>query len=326
MNLRNPMLIAGAAAVAASAMPCAAQTAANFPAKPIRIIVPFAPAGPNDIIARIVGQKWTELWGHPTVIENRGGAGGTIGVEYGSKAPPDGYTVIMCGMSNMAVAVGLYPKLGYDPHELTALSNVAIVPYALAVNPTVPAKTVKELVAVAKTKKSLLSYGSSGIGAISHLAAELFKSMTGTDIVHVPYKGTAPAVTDVIAGQIDMMLADYAAVVPHAKAGKLRLIAVAGAKRMVAAPELPTIAESGVKGYAVDAWFGLVAPAGVPKDIAAKLSAATINALRSTDVEQRFGDLGYEGIGDTSEQFGATIKSDIDKYTRLIKKIGIKAE
>ncbi len=326
MNLRNPMLIAGAAAVAASAMPCAAQTAANFPAKPIRIIVPFAPAGPNDIIARIVGQKWTELWGHPTVIENRGGAGGTIGVEYGSKAPPDGYTVIMCGMSNMAVAVGLYPKLGYDPHELTALSNVAIVPYALAVNPTVPAKTVKELVAVAKTKKSLLSYGSSGTGAISHLAAELFKSMTGTDIVHVPYKGTAPAVTDVIAGQIDMMLADYAAVVPHAKAGKLRLIAVAGAKRMVAAPELPTIAESGVKGYAVDAWFGLVAPAGVPKDIAAKLSAATINALRSTDVKQRFGDLGYEGIGDTSEQFGATIKSDIDKYTRLIKKIGIKAE
>ena len=326
MNLRNPMLIAGAAAVAASAMPCAAQTAANFPAKPIRIIVPFAPAGPNDIIARIVGQKWTELWGHPTVIENRGGAGGTIGVEYGSKAPPDGYTVIMCGMSNMAVAVGLYPKLGYDPHELTALSNVAIVPYALAVNPTVPAKTVKELVAVAKTKKSLLSYGSSGTGAISHLAAELFKSMTGTDIVHVPYKGTAPAVTDVIAGQIDMMLADYAAVVPHAKAGKLRLIAVAGAKRMVAAPELPTIAESGVKGYAVDAWFGLGAPAGVPKDVAAKLSAATVNALKSPDVRQRLNELGYEIIGDTPEQFGATIKRDIDTYVRLIKKIGIKAE
>ena len=326
MNLRNPMLIASAAAVAASAMPCAAQTAANFPAKPIRIIVPFAPAGPNDIIARIVGQKWTELWGHPTVIENRGGAGGTIGVEYGSKAPPDGYTVIMCGMSNMAVAVGLYPKLGYDPHELTALSNVAIVPYALAVNPTVPAKTVKELVAVAKTKKSLLSYGSSGTGAISHLAAELFKSMTGTDIVHVPYKGTAPAVTDVIAGQIDMMLADYAAVVPHAKAGKLRLIAVAGAKRMIAAPDLPTIAESGVKGYAVDAWFGLVAPAGVPKDVAAKLNAATVNALKSPDLRQRFSELGYEIIGDTPEQFGATIKRDIDTYVRLIKKIGIKAE
>lgn len=326
MNLRNPLLIAGAAAVVAYATPCTAQTAANFPAKPIRIIVPFAPGGPNDIIARIVGQKWNEAWGHPIVIENRGGAGGTIGVEYGSKAAPDGYTVIMCGMSNMAVAVGLYPKLGYDPHELTPLSNVAVVPYVLAVNPTVPAKNVKELVAVAKAKKSLLSYGSSGTGAISHLAAELFKSMTGTDIVHVPYKGTAPAVTDVIAGQIDMMLADYAAVAPHAKVGKLRLLAVAGVKRMAAAPALPTIAESGVKGYAVDAWFGLVAPAGVPKEIAAKLSAATINALRSPDVKQRFGDLGYEGIGDTPEQFGATIKSDIDKYVRLIKKIGIKAE
>ncbi len=150
--------------------------------------------------------------------------------------------------------------------------------------------------------------------------------MTGTDIVHVPYKGTAPAVTDVIAGQIDMMLADYAAVAPHAKAGKLRLLAVAGAKRMVAAPELPTIAESGVNGYAVDAWFGLVAPAGVPKDIAAKLNAATVAALKSTDVRQRFGELGYEAIGDTPEQFAATIKSDIEKYVRLIRKIGIKAE
>lgn len=326
--LRRVFVSAGLAlsALAAGLAPGSAALAAEWPDKPVKLILPYAPGGATDLVGRPWAEKLSQAYGQQFVIENRGGAGGTIGVEYGSKAPPDGYTVIMCGMSNMAVAVGLYPKLGYDPHELTPLSNVAIVPYALAVNPTVPAKTVKELVAVAKTKKSLLSYGSSGTGAISNLAAELFKSMTGTDIVHVPYKGTAPAVTDVIAGQIDMMLADYAAVVPHAKAGKLRLIAVAGAKRMVAAPELPTIAESGVKGYAVDAWFGLVAPAGVPKDIAAKLSAATVSAIRSTDVKQRFGDLGYEGIGDTPEQFGATIKSDIDKYTRLIKKIGIKAE
>lgn len=327
MNPRFRLLSAGAVIVAfGAAVDVAAQTAATFPSKPIRIVVPFAPGGPNDIIARLVGQKWNELWGHPTVIENRGGAGGTIGVEYGSKAAPDGYTVIMGGMSNLAVAVGMYPRLGYDPHELTPLANVAIVPYVLAVNPRVPAKNIRELIAVAKSKKSLLSYGSSGTGAISHLAAELFKSMTGTDIVHVPYKGTAPAVTDVIAGQIDMMLADYAAVAPHAKAGKLRLLAAAGVKRTAAAPELPTIAESGVKGYAVDAWFGLVAPAGVPKDIAAKLNAATVNALKSTDVRQRFGELGYEAIGDMPEQFGATIKSDIDKYVRLIKKIGIKTE
>ncbi len=327
MILREPVLVFGAAVALTGAVSCAvAQTAASFPTKPIRIVVPFAPGGPNDILARIIGQKWSEAWGHPAVIENRGGAGGTIGVEYGSKAPPDGYTAIMGGMSNLAVAVGMYPKLGYDPHELTPITNVAIVPYVLAVNPHVPAHNVRELIAVAKSKKGLLSYGSSGTGAISHLAAELFKSMTGTDIVHVPYKGTAPAVTDVIAGQIDMMLADYAAVSPHAKAGKLRLLAVAGAKRSAAAPAVPTIAESGVKGYAVDAWFGLVAPAGVPRDVVAKLNATTVNALKAPDVKQRFSELGYEAIGDTPGEFGATIKSDIDKYVRLIGKIGIKVE
>jgi tripartite-type tricarboxylate transporter receptor subunit TctC len=327
MLLRFRWLCVGLATLAVGAASnVMAQSAAAFPAKPIRIVVPFAPGGPNDILARIVGQKWNEAWGHPAIIENRGGAGGTIGIEYGSKAPADGYTVMMGGMSNLAVAVGMYPKLGYDPHELTPLTNVAIVPYVLAVNPRVPAKNVRELIAVAKSKQSLLSYGSSGTGAISQLAAELFKSMTATDIVHVPYKGTAPAVTDVIAGQIDMMFADYAAVAPHAKTGKLRMLAVAGGKRSASVPELPTIGESGVKGYAVDAWFGLVAPAGVPRDIAAKINAVTVNALKSADVKQRFSDLGYEPIADTPEQFGATIKSDIDKYVRLINRIGIKAE
>jgi tripartite-type tricarboxylate transporter receptor subunit TctC len=232
----------------------------------------------------------------------------------------------MGGASTLAVAVGLYPRLAYDPHELTPLVNLAFVPYALAVNPRVPAKNVRELVAVAKAKKSLLSYGSSGTGAISHLAAELFKSMTVTDIVHVPYKGTAPAVTDMIAGQIDMMLADYAAVAPHARAGRLRLLAVAGSKRSIAAPQLPTIDEAGVKGYAVDAWFGLVAPAGVAKDIVTKFNAVTVNALKAADVKQRFAELGYEPIADTPEQFAATIRSDIDKYVRVIRQAGIKAE
>ena len=303
-----------------------AQTAASFPVKPVKLVVPFAPGGPNDILARIVGQKWNEAWGHPAIIENRGGAGGTIGVEYGSKAPPDGYTIIMGGMSNLAVAVGMYSKLGYDPHELTPITNIAIVPYVLAVNPRVPAKNVAELIAVAKSKKSLLSYGSSGTGAVSHLAAELFKSMSGTDLVHVPYKGTAPAITDVIAGQIDMMFADYAAIAPHAKVGKLRMLAVAGGKRSGTAPELPTIGESGVKGYAVDAWFGLVAPPGVSKDIVARINTVTVNALKSADVKQRFGELGYEPIGDTPEQFGATIRNDIDKYVRIVRQAGIKAE
>ena len=326
MLKRSLPLLAGAVILTGAGSAANAQTAASFPVKPVKLVVPFAPGGPNDILARIVGQKWNEAWGHPAIIENRGGAGGTIGVEYGSKAPPDGYTIIMGGMSNLAVAVGMYSKLGYDPHELTPITNIAIVPYVLAVNPRVPAKNVAELIAVAKSKKSLLSYGSSGTGAVSHLAAELFKSMSGTDLVHVPYKGTAPAITDVIAGQIDMMFADYAAIAPHAKVGKLRMLAVAGGKRSGTAPELPTIGESGVKGYAVDAWFGLVAPPGVSKDIVARINTVTVNALKSADVKQRFGELGYEPIGDTPEQFGATIRSDIDKYVRIVRQAGIKAE
>jgi len=326
MLKRSLPLLAGAVILTGAGSAANAQTAGAFPVKPVKLVVPFAPGGPNDILARIVGQKWNEAWGHPAIIENRGGAGGTIGVEYGSKAPPDGYTIIMGGMSNLAVAVGMYSKLGYDPHELTPITNIAIVPYVLAVNPRVPAKNVAELIAVAKSKKSLLSYGSSGTGAVSHLAAELFKSMSGTDLVHVPYKGTAPAITDVIAGQIDMMFADYAAIAPHAKVGKLRMLAVAGGKRSGTAPELPTIGESGVKGYAVDAWFGLVAPPGVSKDIVARINTVTVNALKSADVKQRFGELGYEPIGDTPEQFGATIRNDIDKYVRIVRQAGIKAE
>jgi len=326
MLKRSLPLLAGAVILTGAGSAANAQTAASFPVKPVKLVVPFAPGGPNDILARIVGQKWNEAWGHPAIIENRGGAGGTIGVEYGSKAPPDGYTIIMGGMSNLAVAVGMYSKLGYDPHELTPITNIAIVPYVLAVNPRVPAKNVAELIAVAKSKKSLLSYGSSGTGAVSHLAAELFKSMSGTDLVHVPYKGTAPAITDVIAGQIDMMFADYAAIAPHAKVGKLRMLAVAGGKRSGTAPELPTIGESGVKGYAVDAWFGLVAPPGVSKDIVARINTVTVNALKSADVKQRFSELGYEPIGDTPEQFGATIRNDIDKYVRIVRQAGIKAE
>ena len=326
MLKRSLPLLAGAVILTGAGSAANAQTAASFPVKPVKLVVPFAPGGPNDILARIVGQKWNEAWGHPAIIENRGGAGGTIGVEYGSKAPPDGYTIIMGGMSNLAVAVGMYSNLGYDPHELTPITNIAIVPYVLAVNPRVPAKNVAELIAVAKSKKSLLSYGTSGTGAVSHLAAELFKSMSGTDLVHVPYKGTAPAITDVIAGQIDMMFADYAAIAPHAKVGKLRMLAVAGGKRSGTAPELPTIGESGVKGYAVDAWFGLVAPPGVSKDIVARINTVTVNALKSADVKQRFGELGYEPIGDTPEQFGATIRSDTDKYVRVVRQAGIKAE
>jgi tripartite-type tricarboxylate transporter receptor subunit TctC len=325
--MRSCYLLASGFALALGATTAVAQTATVYPSKSIKIIVPFAPAGPNDIIARIVGQKLNEQWGHPVVIENRGGAGGTIGIDAAVKSPADGYTLAMGGSSSLAIAPGLYAKLSYDStRDLAPVANVAFVPYALAVNPRVPAKNVRELVAIAKSAKARLSYGSSGSGSVSSLAAEMLKAATGADIVHVPYKGTAPAVTEMIAGQIDMMLADFAAVEPFAKADKLRLLAMAGSKRLSLAPQLPTMAEAGIKGYAMDVWFGIVAPAGTPRDIVMKLNAAIVNGLKAADVKQRFSGLGYEAIGDTPEQFAATIKADIEKFGRVIRSAGIKAE
>ena len=302
----------------------AAQT---YPSKPIRIIVPFAPGGPNDIIGRIVGQKLTETWGQPIVIENRGGAGGTIGVDAGAKSPADGYTLIMGGSSNLAVAPSLYAKLPYDPLvDIAPVSNVAFVPYVVTVNPRVPAKTMKELIAIAKAKPRFLNYGSSGAGSMSSLAAELIGSIGGAHLVHVPYKGTAPAVAAMVTGEIDLMVADLAAVVGHAKAGKLRILATAGSKRTKAAPELPTVAEAGLRGYAVDAWFGVVAPVKTPHDIVSKLSGGVIAAVKSADVRSRFEQLGYDPIGDTSAEFAQTIRNDIEKFARIIKAAGIKVE
>lgn len=320
----NGFIASMIAAAALCAMPAHGQ---SYPTKTIRLIVPFAPGGPNDFLGRLVGQKVTEQIGHTVVVENRGGAGGTVGMDAAAKSAGDGYTLAMGGTSNMAVAPSLYRKLPYDPvKDFTAIINVAHVPYALAVNPTVPAKTVKEVIALAARKPGDLSYGSSGTGSVSSLAAELLNAMSKVSIVHVPYKGTAPALTDVVAGQIDMMFADLAVIQPHATAGKLRVIAVTGAKRLSSAPNLPTIAESGLPGYDVSPWFGVVAPAGVPRDIVTKLNTIIGAGLKSQDVLQRLNTLGYEPIGGTPEQFAATIKSDIAKYGKVIRAAGIKAD
>ena len=326
-NNHQLTFICGSALIALSAGAMGTCTAQSYPGKSVRIIVPFAPGGPNDVIARVVGQKLTELWGHTFFVENRGGAGGTIGVEAGVKSAPDGYTLIMGGSSNLAVAPSLYAKLPYDPlRDIAPVSNCAFVPYVVTVNPRVPARTMKELVAIAKTKAGYLSYGSSGTGSMSSLAAELINSTMGTKIIHVPYKGTAPSVTDMIAGQIDMMVADLSAVAPHVKSGKLHMIATAGSKRTRGAPNLPTVAESGYPGYAVDAWFGIVAPAKTPPDIVGKLSGAIMNAMKSPDVRSRFDQLGYDPVGNTAAEFAATLHADIEKFGRVIKAAGIKIE
>lgn len=304
-----------------------AAGAQGYPNKPLRLVVPFAPGGPNDILGRMVGQKLTEAMKQTVVIDNRGGAGGTVGLEAASRLPGDGYALAMGGSSNMALAPSLYAKLAYDPvKDFTPIINVATVSYALAVNPTVPAKNVRELIALARRNPGNLSYGSSGVGSMSSLAAEMLKSVSKTDIVHVPYKGTAPALTDVVTGQIEMMLADLAVIKPHADAGKLRVLGVAGARRSDIAKDVPTLAESGLPGYELTPWFGVVAPAGVPHDIQGKLNSVIGASLKSADVLARLGKLGYEPLGGTSEQFAATIKADTVKFAQIVKRAGIKTE
>lgn len=325
--MKPSILLGSAAMTLALTVFTGVAAAQTYPVKPLRLVVPFAPGGPNDILGRLVAQKLTEAWGQTVLVENRGGAGGTVGLEAASRLPGDGYSIAMGGTSNLAVAPSLYAKLPYDSvKDFTPIINVAIVPYALAVNPTVPAKNVKELLAVARKKAGYLSYGSSGLGSISSLAAEMLKSMSKTDIVHVPYKGTVPALTDVVSGQIDMMLADLAIIKPHADSGRLRMIAVTGSRRSSVAPDVPTVAESGLPGYELSPWFGVVAPAGVARDLVAKLNGTIGNSLKSPDVVQRLGGLGYEPLGGTAEQFAATIRADIVKYSKIVKSAGIKAD
>jgi tripartite-type tricarboxylate transporter receptor subunit TctC len=304
----------------------AAAQANDYPSRPIKMIVPYPPGGQGDILGRIVGKKLSEMLGQQVVIDNRGGAGGILGVDMGAKAPPDGYTMVMGGSSTLTLAPALNPALPYDPlRDLRPVSNLAVVTAALAVNPNLPARTVRELIELAKSKKGSLTYGA-GHGSVSNVAMELFKSMTGVDILHVPYKGFAPALTDLLAGQIDMTVGDYSAMAPYAKAGKLRVLATTSGKRSTAAPQYPTIAEAGVEGYSIDFWFGLLVPAGTPADIVAKLNSAVVNTLSAPDVRQVFDERGYSATGGTPEEFGATIKAEIEKCARIIKSANIRLQ
>ena len=316
--------------VAAAVLPVAgalAQTAA-FPSKPLKIIVPFAPSGPNDIIARLVGQKLNELWGHPTVIENRGGAGGTIGVELAAKAPADGYTLVMGGSSSLAVAPGLYPKLAYDPlRDLTAISNVAFVPYAVAVNPHVPAKNVRELIAASKTLKGGLTFGSSGSGSMSHLAAELFRLKAGIPLLHVPYKGGGPALAAVASGETQLSFPSPIPVAPHVKSGRVRALGFTGDTRVSSLPDVPTIAEAGLPGFKFDAgWHAWFAPARTPPAIINRVYAEIKRALDDPKLREAFVTGGYEPKGDTPVEFQKTFRTDIKRYAEIVKAAKIEAQ
>jgi tripartite-type tricarboxylate transporter receptor subunit TctC len=289
--------------------------------------VPAAPGGGADFLARIVGVKLGELVGQSVVVENRAGASGTIAADGTAKSAGDGYTVLMGQSTSIVIAPQLYPKLPYDTlRDLKPVTLVAEVPNVMVVHPSVPANTVKELIALAKAKPETLNFGSSGNGAPSHLAGEMFKSATGTRLVHVPYKGAGPAVNALIAGEIQVMFAPIVAVLPQVKAGRLRALGVTSAKRSAAAPDLPTLAETGLTGYEISSWFGLFVPASTPAAVVDKLFKETNRVLKSPDVIERFAKEGAEPVGSTPAEFNNYVRTEFVKYNKVIKDNGIKAD
>ncbi|MEO6408428.1 MAG: tripartite tricarboxylate transporter substrate binding protein [Burkholderiaceae bacterium] len=295
--------------------------------KPIRLIVPAAPGGGADFVARILGQKLGESLGQTVVVDNRAGASGTIAADNTAKAAPDGHTLLIGQSTSIVIAPHMYAKLGYDTlRDLAPITLVAQVPNILVVHPSVKAANVKELIALAKARPDLLNYGSSGNGAPSHLAGEMFKSAAGVTMTHVPYKGAGPAVNDLVAGQIQIMFAPIVAVLPQVKAGRLRALAVTSAARSAAAAEVPTLAESGLPGYEISSWFGLFAPSGTPPAVIERLYKESAKALQSADVRERFAHEGAEPGGNPPAEFSGYVKGEFAKFGRIVKGIGIKAE
>lgn len=312
-----------AALVALTATDAAAQA---WPTRTVRMIVPFPAGGSADTLARLLGPKLSERLGQPVLAENRPGAGGNVGTELVAKAAPDGYTFLM-GVSSIAIAPSLYGSLAWDPvRNFTPVGLVATTPNILVVNPSVPARSVQELVTLAKTKPGQLNYASGGNGATNHLAGELFKRMTGTEIVHVPYRGNPLAVIDVLNGQVAMMFDFMITSLPHVREGKLRPLAVTGAKRSPQVPDLPTVAEAGVPGYEASTWFAVMAPAGTPGDIVRRLNAELNAALQLPDIRERLATLGAEPLGGTPEDVAARLRGDLAKWSEVIRAANIRLE
>jgi tripartite-type tricarboxylate transporter receptor subunit TctC len=308
------------AIVLAPVPPCAAQ---GYPSKPIRLIVPFTPGGGTDILARVIGQKLTESMGQQVIVDNRAGAGGNIGAELAAKSSPDGHTILMVSAS-YTVNAGLY-KLAFDPvRDLAPVTQVASVPFVLVAHPAVPASNVKELVALARSKPGQLNYASSGNGSAPHLAGELLTMMTHTTMVHVPYKGGAPAVADVIGGQVQLLFSTVIQGLPHIKSGRLKPLAVGSPKRSSALPEVPTIAESGVPGYDVTNWFGVLAPGAIPRQIIKRLNREIVQHLQTADLRTRLAAEGADPVGSSPGEFERVIRGDIEKYARIVKAAGIR--
>jgi tripartite-type tricarboxylate transporter receptor subunit TctC len=318
--------VSKACALVALAISAAAH-AQVYPSKPIRMIVAYPPGGGTDIVGRMVAQKLGEALGQNVVVENRGGASGNIGTEIAARAAPDGYTVLMGNVAPNAINVSLFRSLPFDPvADFAPVSLVASTPNILVVHPSTPARTVKEVIALARARPGTLNFASAGVGSSSHLAGELFRVLAGADIVHVPYKGAGPAMVDVLSGQVQLYFATMPAAMPHVKSGKLVPIAVTSARRSPALPELPTIGEAGVAGYEASTWYGLLAPAHTPGAAVARLHEGILKILGEAELRERLTDQGFEPVGDSPQEFAAYIRSEIAKWGKVIRDAGIRSE
>ncbi len=303
-----------------------AAHAADYPTKPVRLVVPFSPGGGNDIAARFVAQRLTEAFGTSAVVDNRPGAGSTLGTDMVAKSAPDGYTLLVTHNA-IAINQSLYPKLPYDTvRDFVQVAMIGATTNTLVINPTVPAKSVKDLIALAKAKPGTLNYGSTGAGGTSHLAMEYFRLETGTNLVHIPYKGTAPALTDLVGGQVQTMISALPGTVPFINSKRVVALATTGAKRSAFLPDLPTLKESGVKDYEFDTWYGLHAPAKVPKEIVTRLNAEIVKALSKPEMKDQLFKQGLEAQTATPEQFAKFVRAEVAKMGRIIKASGAKPE
>jgi tripartite-type tricarboxylate transporter receptor subunit TctC len=322
---RSGLFAIATAIVVAAPIPSPAHAQA-YPSRVVKIVVPTAPGGGNDVMARIVATKLTERWKQPVIVENKAGANGAVASEFVARAAPDGYTILFGYIATHGINPGL-SKVPYDPvKDFAPVAQIAEAQGVLVVNPAVPANSVKELIAVAKAKPGALSYASAGNGTAPHIAGELFKQQAGVDLLHVPYKGSAPALVDTLAGTTQMMFPSLVAAGPHIKSGKLRALAVTGKKRSPLFPSLPTIAESGVAGFDITQWYGFFAPAKTPKDIVEKLNRDIVAVVKDADTAKKFADQGADVVTNSPDEFGRFVQSELTKWSAFIKAAKITAE
>lgn len=321
---RRRFLLAAGALCAGAAMHAHAQ---DYPSRPIRLVVPFAAGGPTDNLARAYAARLADVLGQPVVVENRTGAGGNIGTEAVVRSPRDGYTLVFGTNGPIAANVSLFRSLPYDPvRDLAPITQFAFVPNMLAVHPSVPVNNVGELIALLKASPDKYSFASGGHGTTQHFGGELLKLMTGTKMSHVPYRGEGPAITDVIGGQVPIVFSSLAVGTPYVRSGRLRALAVTSARRSPALPEVPTMIEAGIAGYDMSAWFGVLAPAGTPRDVILKLNAASVQVIRSDEMAQKLVAIGGMPAPSTPEEFGAFIRSEIPRWARLVEQTGAKVD